>query len=110
LVPFIFVLDPSGVALLLMGTTKALANANWLDIAWITFTASVGIVALAGGLQNWFIVKTNFVERWVLIVAGFALTYPSNLGDIAGFIGFAAVIVAQWFRRGRAQPVQSQGS
>jgi TRAP transporter 4TM/12TM fusion protein len=110
LVPFIFVLDPAGIALLLMGTTKALANANWLDIAWITFTASVGIVALAGGLQNWFIVKTHVVERWALIAAGFALTYPSNLGDIAGFIGFAAVIVAQWFRRGRAQPVQSQGS
>ncbi len=29
LVPFMFVLDPSGLGLLLMGSTKALATANW---------------------------------------------------------------------------------
>jgi len=110
LVPFIFVLDPSGVALLLMGSTKALANANWLDIAWITFTASVGIIALAGGLQNWFIVKTHFIERWVLIAAGFALTYPSAISDIGGFVGFGLVILWQLIKRSRAQPAQSPGS
>jgi len=110
LVPFIFVLDPSGVALLLMGSTKALANANWLDIGWITFTASVGIIALAGGLQNWFIVKTHFIERWVLIAAGFALTYPSAISDIGGFVGFGLVILWQLIKRSRAQPAQSPGS
>lgn len=108
LVPFIFVLDPAGVALLLMGTTKALANANWVEIGWITFTAAVGIISLAGGLQKWFILQTNFIERWVLIAAGLALTYPSNLGDIGGFVGFAVVILTQVIRlkRNRAQPAQ----
>lgn len=112
LVPFIFVLDPAGVALLLMGTTKALANANWVEIGWITFTASVGIISLAGGLQKWFLVQTNFIERWVLIASGLALTYPSNLGDIGGFIGFGLVIASQIvkLKRGRAQPVQSPSS
>src|SRR5690606_20671892 len=38
LVPFIFVLDPSGQSLLLMGSTKALAAANWLEIAQVTLT------------------------------------------------------------------------
>ena len=108
LVPFIFVLDPAGAALLLMGSTKALASANWVDIGWITFTATVGIISLAGGLQKWFVVKTNFVERWVLIASGLALTYPSNLGDIGGFIGFGLVIASQLIRskRDRAQPAQ----
>ncbi len=110
LVPFIFVLDPAGVALLLMGTTKKLASANWAEIAWITFTASVGIVALAGGLQNWFLVKTNLIERWVLIAAGLALTYPSTMGDIIGFVCFGAVITTQWIRSSRARPEQSPGS
>ncbi len=110
LVPFIFVLDPAGVALLLMGSTKALENANWVDIGWITFTASVGIVALAGGLQNWFLVKTSFIERWVLIASGVALTYPSNVSDIGGFIGFGLVLAFQFFKRGREQPAQSPGS
>ena len=110
LVPFIFVLDPAGVALLLMGSTKALESANWVDIGWITFTASVGIVALAGGLQNWFLVKTSFVERWVLIASGVALTYPSTISDIGGFIGFALVLAYQFFKRSRERPLQSQGS
>jgi TRAP transporter 4TM/12TM fusion protein len=110
LVPFIFVLDPAGVALLLMGSTKALESANWVDIGWITFTASVGIVALAGGLQNWFLVKTSFVERWILIASGVALTYPSNISDIGGFIGFALVLAYQFFKRNRERPLQSQGS
>ena len=99
LVPFIFVLDPAGVALLLMGNVKNLAMANWPDIAWIVFTASAGIVALAGGLQNWFILKTNFVERWVLVASGVALTYPSTVGDVAGFAGLALVILTQWLRQ-----------
>jgi TRAP-type uncharacterized transport system fused permease subunit len=105
LVPFIFVLDPAGVALLLNGNMKNLAAANWNEIAWIVFTASAGIVALAGGLQNWFILKTNFVERWVLIASGVALTYPSTLGDIAGFAGLASVIVVQWLRQAKLKSI-----
>ncbi len=103
LVPFIFVLDPAGVALLLMGNVKALAAANWSEIAWIVFTASAGIVALAGGLQNWFLIKTSFIERWVLIASGVALTYPSAVGDIGGFAGLAAVVVLQWLRQSKPQ-------
>ena len=40
LVPFMFVLDPSGQGLLLMGSTKALAAANWWSIAEVTLTAA----------------------------------------------------------------------
>ena len=105
LVPFIFVLDPAGVALLLNGNMKNLATANWNDIGWIVFTASAGIVALAGGLQNWFILKTNFVERWVLIASGVALTYPSTIGDIAGFAGLASVILVQWLRQSKLKAI-----
>ncbi|MEY3062407.1 MAG: hypothetical protein RI994_1659, partial [Pseudomonadota bacterium] len=105
LVPFIFVLDPAGVALLLNGNMKNLATANWNDIGWIVFTASAGIVSLAGGLQNWFILKTNFVERWVLIASGVALTYPSNLSDMAGFAGLASVILVQWLRQSKLKAI-----
>jgi len=105
LVPFIFVLDPSGVALLLMGNMKNLALANWNEIAWIVFTASAGIVSLAGGLQNWFILKTNFVERWFLIASGVALTYPSTVGDMAGFAGLASVVGVQWLRHSKLKAI-----
>jgi len=53
---------------------------------------------LAGGLQGWFIEKTNVIERAVMVVAGVALAYPSGLTDIIGFVGFGLVIVTQWLR------------
>ena len=36
-----------------MGSTKALAAANWWSIAEVTLTAALGIAALAGGFQGW---------------------------------------------------------
>jgi TRAP-type uncharacterized transport system fused permease subunit len=53
LLPFMFVLDPAGQGLLLMGSTKALAAANWLSIGQVTLTAALGIAAIAGGFQGW---------------------------------------------------------
>ena len=99
LVPFMFVLDPSGLGLLLMGSTKALAAANWWSIAEVTITAAVGIAALAAGFQGWALVKTNTVERIMFIVAGFALVYPTAAADVIGFGLVVTAIVLQMLRR-----------
>jgi len=107
LVPFMFVLDKSGVSLLLMGSTTALASANWLLIFESFATAVVGVIALAGGLQGWFIVKDNFFERWVLILSGVALAYPSIEADIIGIVGFVLVIALQIIRKNRQVAHQS---
>ena len=103
LVPFMFVLDPSGQGLLLMGSTKALAGANWWSIAEVSLTAAVGIAALAGGFQGWALIKTNLLERWMLIVAGFALVYPATVTDIIGFGCVVLVMAMQFIRRSRSQ-------
>ena len=103
LVPFMFVLDPSGLGLLLMGSTKALAAANWWSIAEVTLTAAVGIAALAAGFQGWALLKTNLPERVLFIVAGFALVYPSAIADGIGFGGVVLALVMQVVRR-RALP------
>ncbi|MGP1677960.1 MAG: hypothetical protein ACTS6J_12475 [Burkholderiales bacterium] len=97
-----FVLDPSGQGLLLMGSTKALAAANWWSIAEVTLTAAVGIAALAGGFQGWALIKTNLLERWMLIVAGFALVYPTGLADLIGFGFVVAALGLHYLRRGAA--------
>ena len=98
LVPFMFVLDPSGQGLLLMGSTKALATANWWSIAEVTLTAAVGVAALAGGFQGWALKRTTVLERWMLIVAGFALVYPSGMADLIGFGVVVLVLAKQYFR------------
>ena len=99
LVPFMFVLDPSGQGLLLMGSTKALAAANWWSIAEVTLTAAIGVAALAGGFQGWALKRMTELERWMLIVAGFALMYPSGMADLIGFGLVTAALAMQFFRR-----------
>jgi TRAP-type uncharacterized transport system fused permease subunit len=79
-------------------------QADWLQIAWITFTAIMGIVCLAGGLQGWFIEKTNLFERVVMVIAGVALAYPDTSADMVGFVGFAIVLATQILRHKKLNP------
>jgi TRAP-type uncharacterized transport system fused permease subunit len=94
-VPFIFVLDPAGVGLLL----KAPPEGSWAAVVWIAFTACIGIAALAAGVQRWLLRRLSFVEQWVMIVCGLALIYPAPAADAVGLIGIAAVVAWQWFGR-----------
>ena len=98
LVPFMFVLDPSGLGLLLMGSTKALAAANWWSIAEVSFTAALGVAALAAGFQGWALKRTTWVERVMLLVAGFALVYPTLVADLLGIGLVVAALALQYFR------------
>ena len=99
LVPFMFVLDPSGQGLLLTGSFKTLANANWGGIAVVSITAMIGIAALAGGMQNWLFKKTTPFERYTLILAGLLLVYPKPLFDYIGIALFALVMAVQKLRK-----------
>ena len=90
LVPFMFVLDPAGQGILLKG--------SWQDIAMSSGTAMIGIIALAGGAQGWFLKKTKLLERLMLIVAGIALVYPHPVADGLGIGLIVVVLVMQKFR------------
>src|SRR5690348_705047 len=85
LVPFFFVLDPQGSGLLLTGSFKALADANWGSIAVITSIAVVSIAALVTGFQGWLYRNAGPAVRLLLISAGFLLVYPEWWSRIAGF-------------------------
>jgi TRAP transporter 4TM/12TM fusion protein len=99
IVPFVFVLDPSGVGLLL----KRPADGSWIHVAWIAVTACVGIVALAAGTQKWLLSACNQLERWTLIVCGLLLVYPAPAADVVGLVGFGVILVLQTFARRRAK-------
>ena len=98
LLPFMFVLDPSGQGLWLMGSTKALATAPWGSIATVTLTAALGIAAIAAGFQGWAWLRTTTLERTLLIVAGFALVYPSSWTDLGGLAMVLVAVASQWWR------------
>ena len=97
LVPFAFVLDPSGAGLLLKG--------SWGDVLLVTVTAAAGIAALACGAQGWLLVRAGWLERTLLVLAGLLLVHPARGADAAGLaIGLAAVAL-QWRRwKGRPRP------
>jgi TRAP transporter 4TM/12TM fusion protein len=73
LVPFVFVLDPQGVGLLL----KIPPGGSWVDILVITGKAALGLAALAAAAQGWALRRTTKVERALLVVAGLYLVFPS---------------------------------
>ena len=102
LVPFMFVLDPSGIGLLLTGSIKTLGDADWGSIALVTGTAALGIAALAGGVQGWALKRATWIEQGMLIVAGLALVYPKALADAVGIALVALVLAMQFLRRDTA--------
>jgi TRAP-type uncharacterized transport system fused permease subunit len=91
IVPFMFTLDPKGAGILLKGPVT--------DVVWTTTTAFIGILALAGGVENWFLKRTTFYERIMLIIAGLMLVYPKPLFDLIGLGLMAIVIVSQKLRK-----------
>jgi len=96
-VPFVFVLDPAGVGLLL----KAPPETSWLNVAWIALTACLGIAALAAGTQKWLFRACSQVERIVLVASGLLLVYPAPAADAIGLAGLATVGALQWMSRRR---------
>ncbi len=98
LVPFAFVLAPSGAGLLLKGSA--------LDVVHVTVTAALGIAALACGLQGFVFRRTTLLERLALVLAGLLLVYPAALADLAGAVFLLAALASQRFWRvpGAAAP------
>lgn len=95
LVPFAFVLAPSGAGLLLEGSP--------LDILHVTTTAALGIAALAFGAQGWMVRRATWPERALLVAAGLLLVHSSAWGDWLGAGLLAAVFLWQrLFRRAPA--------
>jgi TRAP-type uncharacterized transport system fused permease subunit len=70
------------------------------DVIWTTITAFIGIAALAGGVENWFLKKTVIYERIMLIVAGLLLVYPIAFYDAVGLGLMIFVIISQKLRKG----------
>ena len=82
LVPFVFVLDPLGVGLLL----EMPKDGGWLQIAWVSFSTCVGIFAYGIATQGFFMKRTGLALQLAFIFAGTMLLFPSILDALFGFI------------------------
>jgi TRAP transporter 4TM/12TM fusion protein len=96
IVPFMFVYEPK---LLLIVSDW---SADWLFVSWSVVSASIGVVALAGGLFGWLVGFASMWQRGLLIVAAFCLIKPGLYTDMAGLVLLGAVLGAQLLERRRA--------
>jgi TRAP-type uncharacterized transport system fused permease subunit len=86
-----FIIHPSGVGILLKGSAWGIAA---------TFaTGLLGVLALAGGVDGWFLKKTTLPERIFLILAGLALMYPAGWADLVGIGLMGVTVLSQKLRR-----------
>jgi TRAP transporter 4TM/12TM fusion protein len=113
LVPFVFVLDPQGIGLLL----KIPSGGSWVDIVLITGKSALGLAALAAAAQGWVLRKTTLAERLLLVLAGLLLVFPSLLEalieavigrDISYTATFGVAIGAAVLLKQRIQPATSR--
>ncbi len=103
LVPFVFTLSPEGLGVLLQAPVG--------DVLTTTFTAAVGVAALAVGFGGWLWRAAIMPERAAAVVAGLLLFYANPTTDVIGFGLFALVIVAHILRvrAGRAPSLAASG-
>lgn len=92
IVPFMFTLDPRGAGILLKGTPT--------DVVWTIITSFLGLTGIAAAVENWFLKKTTYYERILLLAGGLVLIYPIALYDIIGIALLAAAFASQKLRKG----------
>jgi len=94
IIPFLFVKHPT---LLMDGSAG--------NIFIAALTAFMGIFALSGALEGWFLGRCNFFQRAILFIGALLMMKPGFFSDIAGFIGI--VLVYFWQYMGR-KPIRKQ--
>ena len=114
LVPFVFILDPQGIGLLM----KIPKDGSWVDIVIITLKTAAGLGALAAAAQNWALRRNTAAERVWWTIAGLLLVFPSLLEALAerisgydvphpaplGLVIIAALLLKQYLTRSRPAP------
>jgi TRAP transporter 4TM/12TM fusion protein len=75
LVPFVFVLDPQGIGLLL----KVPPGGSWFDVVEIFLESAAGIAMLAFAAQGYLFKKNTVFETVLFATAGLFLVFPALL-------------------------------
>jgi TRAP-type uncharacterized transport system fused permease subunit len=95
LLPYMFITAPQ---MLLIGLTPGILGV--FEAVWIFITASLGMYALAAGMQGFFIDEDTWYERILLLAVAFCLVKPGVYSDIIGLAGLGCVYYLQKKRTG----------
>ena len=95
LLPYMFITAPQ---MLLIGLAPGFAGV--LEACWIFITASIGMYALAAGMQGFFIDENTWTERIILLAVALGLVKPGIYTDLLGLAGFGLVYFLQKRRIG----------
>ena len=74
-VPFMFVLDPLGVGLLL----EIPKGGSWSDVVEITLLAVFALAGFAGAAEGWLLRAANVLERVLMAACGFIIVFAHVL-------------------------------
>src|SRR3546814_7389837 len=78
LVPFVFVLDPAGVGILLTMPESG----SILDVVLLILPTGIGIGALASGAQNWLLCRLAGVGRAAMLALGLLLLFLGLMAEV----------------------------
>ncbi len=94
IVPFMFAYEPALMLIVKPG--------EWHVAVIAAITATIGCVALAGGLYGYFVRSCALWERFVLLAGAFLLIKPGWLTDLIGLGLLGAIVAYQMLDRRRA--------
>jgi TRAP transporter 4TM/12TM fusion protein len=100
LLPYMFITAPQ---MLLIGLDPGIMGV--IEASWIFITSSIGMYALAAGMQGFFIDDDTWFERIILLAIAFCLVKPGIYSDIIGLAGFAMIYYLQKRRVGVREAV-----
>lgn len=92
IVPFVMIYNP---ALILIG--------DWGQIVWAFITAVVGVISVAAAVQGYLLIRTNILERVMLVFGGIGLLTGQVWADAGGLALLIGVAGLQILRK-RYQP------
>lgn len=58
-------------------------------------TGIIGVISLSGAFSNWFLTKTNIIQRILLLVSGLLMIVPNYYTDVIGFVLLIGVFIWQ---------------
>ncbi|MCM3587304.1 TRAP transporter permease [Mesobacillus maritimus] len=94
ILPFFFIFNPA----LLLGANP------YSESIIPAITAIIGCISLAAGLQGWFLMKANLIQRIIFTIVGVLMIIPGSLTDYAG-IGLLGIVLAwQWVVKRKLAP------